>query len=190
MHMNADKTTTINSTTAASPGKAKDPKLHGFAVAWRLALVVAACAIMFTWRLDFISSSFFMAAILVALFRFPRMFRLARAGDFISASPWLFLAIGTMAALYYQSWAKDEAVARFNTVVAAIERDPCRADQLLPPVVRQAGGEGGTWHVFPVALLDYAVLARRDAKLGTLTIVLHLDLDSAYAREVKLPSCH
>lgn len=175
--------------TAAAPARARDPKPRGAALAWRLGVVIAILALMVTSRLDFLSSWFFVGAILVVLFRIPRMVRLMRSRDFISASPWLLLAAGTVAALFYQSWAKDEARARFDALAAAIEREPCRAEQLLPPVVRQAGGDRGTWHTFPVGLLEYAVLARREPQRGTLTIVLHLDLDSAYAREVKLPKC-
>lgn len=171
------------------PANMQDPKPRGVALAWRLAVVIAVCVVMATWRLDFLSSWFFVGVILAVLFRTPRMVRLVRLRDVVSASPWLLLAAGTVMALYYQSWAKDEARARFDALARAIERDPCRADRLLPPVIRQAGGEGGTWHVFRVGLLQYAVLARREPQRGTLTIVLHLDLESAYAREVKLPKC-
>ena len=176
-------------TAVAGDDRARDPRIRGAALAWRLVLVLVACALMFVWRFDFESSWLFGGAVLLAIYRLPRAVRLVRRRDAVSAAPWFLLLGGTVAAFAYQSWASSAAQARFESLVSAVEQEPCRAAAILPPVRRKTSSGSGTWHDLQSGLLTYPVLVRTDTAPGLISMALHLNLDHVEVREVKVPGC-
>lgn len=162
------------------------PRIRGVALGWRLALALSVCVAMLVMRIDIGTAWLFGVAALVGVYRLPRTYRLLRAGDPVSAAPWLVLIAGTVLAIAHQVWAQGEARTRFHALAAEVERDPCRAASVLPAVVRP-GRDGATWHAIRVGLLDYPVLVRTDPKSGTMSLVLHVDIDDAQL--IETPGC-
>jgi|SRR5687768_13991647 len=162
------------------------PRLRGVALGWRLALAVSVCVAMLVMRIDIGTAWLFFLAALLGIYRLPRTYRLLRAGDPVSAAPWLVLIPGTVLAIAQQAWAQGEARAAFQTLAAAVERDPCRAASVLPAVVRP-GRDGATWHAIRAGLLDYPLLVRSDPKSGTMSLALHVDIDDV--RLIETPGC-
>ena len=179
----------MSEATAASPPIRRDPRIRGIALAWRLVLVVIVCAWMFTSRVDIGTAWLFFLAGILALYRLPRMVRLIRARDALSAAPWILLAIGTIGAVLHQGWALEQARTRFESLASAVGKEPCRIDSLLPPVVRATASGDGTWHVIRGSLIDYPLLVRTDKARGYAALVLHVNIDEVQVQEVKIPDC-
>jgi hypothetical protein len=144
---------------------------------------------MFTSRVDIGTAWLFFLAGILALYRLPRMIRLIRARDAISAAPWILLAIGTIGAVLHQGWALEQARTRFESLASAVGKEPCRIDSLLPPVVRATASGDGTWHVIRGSLIDYPLLVRTDKARGLAALVLHVNIDEVQVQEVKIPDC-
>ena len=168
---------------------AADLPLRGKRLYWRLAGVVLVVAGMLAWRMDIGTSWVFAVAVLVLLFRVPRVIRFLRRRDFLSTAPWAVLLAGFIGALVYQDWAAGVARDRFDALATQLDRQPCRAAAILSPVTRPAGRENAAWHEVRGGHFDYPLLVRGDPGRGTTMLTLHVSIDEVYSREVALKKC-
>ena len=166
-----------------------DPKLRGLALVWRAVPVAAVWVPLFTWRFDFATAWLFFIVVGVAAYRIPRIVRLLRAGDAISALPWSMLALGIVAAIVHQSWADGRVRHRYDALVAELGRDPCHPELVLPPVLRPGSQAGTTWHQLSAGLLTYPLFVRRDARNGELDVVLHFNIDATVGTAISTAAC-